>query len=198
MNSEVRKSTIDRKTKETSVSLSLAVDGSGKADISTGIGFFDHMLDLFTHHGLFDLSLAVKGDLEVDYHHTVEDIGICLGQAFREAIGDARGIERYASGYLPMDEALCRIAIDISNRPHLDFNCDLPKTKVGTFDVELTEEFFRAFVNNSRITMHIDILRGTNLHHIIEAVFKGFGFFLKKASLKDPKKPNVPSTKGVL
>lgn len=184
---QARKATIERKTKETQITLSLTVDGSGKSEISTGIGFFDHMLDLFTHHGLFDLTLSVKGDLDVDYHHTVEDVGICLGQAFREAIGDARGIERYASGYLPMDEALCRVAIDISNRPHLDFHCDMPKTKVGTFDVELTEEFFRAFVNNSRLTMHMDILRGSNLHHLIEACFKGFGFYLKKASTRDPK-----------
>lgn len=198
MSTSPRSFTINRNTKETQIAMTFSLDGSGKNQIQTGIPFFDHMLDLFSHHGLFDLSLQVKGDLDVDFHHTVEDVGICMGQAFREAIGDAKGIARYASGFLPMDEALCQVAIDISNRPHLDFNCVLPKTKVGSFDVELTEEFFRAFVNNARITLHIDVVRGNNLHHIIESCFKGVGFFLDKASLFDARKPAIPSTKGLL
>lgn len=193
-----RKASIKRHTNETKIDLSLCIDGSGKSEIQTGIGFFDHMLNLWTHHGLFDLSLSVDGDLEVDFHHTVEDVGIALGQAFREAIGDAKGITRYASGLTPMDEALCQVAIDYSNRPYLAFENHLPKTKVGEFDVELTEEFLRAFVNNARITLHVDILKGTNLHHIIEAVFKGLGRELDKVSQKDPRKKDVPSTKGVL
>lgn len=193
-----RSASIERNTKETQVSLSLSLDGIGKNSIATGIAFFDHMLDLFSHHGLFDLSVAVKGDLDVDFHHTVEDVGICLGQAFRDALGDAKGITRYASSLTPMDESLCRIALDISNRPHLDFHCDLPKTKVGTFDVELAEEFFRAFVNNARITLHLDVLRGQNLHHVIESCFKGFGRCLDIATQVDARKPNIPSTKGIL
>ena len=193
-----RCATIERNTKETQVSLSLVLEGQGQNTIETGIPFFDHMLDLFSHHGLFDLSVSVKGDLEVDFHHTVEDVGICLGQAFRDALGDARGITRYASCLTPMDEALCRLALDISNRPHLDFHCDLPKTKVGSFDVELAEEFFRAFVNNARVTLHLDVLRGQNLHHVIESCFKGFGRCLDMATQVDSRKSMVPSTKGIL
>lgn len=193
-----RQATIQRHTNETKIDLSLTIDGDGKSNIQTGIGFFDHMLTLWTHHGLFNLTLQVDGDLEVDFHHTVEDVGIALGQAFQKAIGDAKGINRYASGFTPMDEALCRIAIDYSNRPHLDFKNHLPKTKVGEFDVELTEEFLNAFVNNARITLHIDILKGNNLHHIIEACFKGLGRELDKASTLDPRKKDIPSTKGIL
>lgn len=194
----MRKAHIKRNTNETKVDLKFEIDGRGEGSIMTGIPFFDHMLDLFNHHGLFNLQLKVDGDIEVDYHHTVEDVGICLGQAFREALGDAKGITRYASGLTPMDEALCQMAIDISNRPHLSFDCDFPKTKVGTFDMELAEEFFHAFVNNARITLHIHVIRGRNLHHMIEACFKAFGFYLDKASQLDPRKGNVPSTKGVL
>ena len=193
-----RKSNIDRHTHETKINLALTIDGDGKSSIQTGIGFFDHMLTLWTHHGQFDLTLKVKGDLDVDFHHTVEDVGITLGQAFRTAIGDAKGITRYASGLTPMDEALCQIAIDYSNRPYLHLENHLPKTKVGDFDVELMEEFLRAFVNNARITLHVDILRGSNLHHIIEACFKGLGRELKKASTRDPNNQHVPSTKGIL
>ena len=193
-----REASINRHTNETKIDLKLIIDGNGKSEIKTGIGFFDHMLNLWTHHGLFDLELKVDGDLEVDFHHTVEDVGIALGQAFKEAIGDAKGITRYASGLTPMDEALCQIAIDYSNRPHLEFKNHLPKTKVGEFDVELTEEFLRAFVNNARITLHIDILKGSNLHHIIEACFKGLGRELDKVSQIDTRKKDIPSTKGVL
>lgn len=193
-----RKATIRRKTGETDIHLSFNLDGTGLSELNTGIAFFDHMLNLFTKHGHFDLSLALKGDLEVDYHHSVEDAGICLGQAFREALGDARGIKRYASGLIPMDEACCEIALDISNRPMLIFDSNLPKAKVGNFDVELVEEFFNAFVSNARVTLHLRVIRGTNLHHIIEACFKAFGQILGDASTKIPGRNDIPSTKGLL
>jgi len=193
-----RQATINRKTKETDVKLKLNLDGSGKADIQTGIPFLDHMLDLFTKHGGFDLTLKVKGDIEVDFHHTTEDIGICLGLALKEALGDYKGISRYAFELLPMDESLVQVALDISNRACLMFSADFPKSKVGTFDVELVEEFFHAFANNARLTLHVDVLRGTNLHHMIEACFKGLARALKKAVYKDPKNKQIPSTKGVL
>ena len=193
-----RRRTISRKTNETNIELDLFIDGEGNASINTGIAFFDHMLDLFSKHGLFDLNLSVQGDIEVDYHHSVEDVGICLGTAFREALGDFKGIKRYASVDIPMDESLCRMAIDISNRPGLHFKQAFPKTKIGTFDSELVEEFFTAFVNNARVTLHIDITVGQNLHHMIEACFKAFGRILDQASLQDPRVKGVPSTKGVL
>ncbi len=189
---------ISRNTKETQVSLDLNLDGRGTSQIDTGIGFFDHMLDLFTHHGLFDLTVKVNGDLNVDGHHSVEDVGIALGSAFREALGDARGIIRYASGLTAMDETLAQVAIDVSNRPFLHFNCTLPKTSLGGFDVELTHEFFNAFVNNARITLHVDVIRGTNLHHIIEACFKGVGRLLGQSVQINPRQSAVPSTKGIL
>jgi imidazoleglycerol-phosphate dehydratase len=194
----VRKATVKRHTNETKVDLNFTIDGSANASITTGIPFFDHMLDLFTHHGMFDMSLKVDGDINVDFHHTVEDVGICLGQAFREALGDAKGITRYSSGLTAMDESLVQIAIDISNRPHLSFECDFPKATVGNFDIELAEEFFTAFVNNARITLHMEIIRGKNLHHMIEACFKGIGRMLDTASQVDPRKKSIPSTKGVL
>lgn len=189
--------TIDRKTGETKIQLSLHLDGKGTTDIHTGIGFFDHMLTLLGYHGQFDLTVDAQGDLDVDYHHTVEDVGIVLGHAFREALGDCKGIHRYASGLIPMDEALAQIAIDISNRPYLAFSASVGKTKVGTFDVELLEEFLRAFVNNARLTLHVSLLSGDNLHHIIESVFKGLGIMLRQAVQVDPTK-DTPSTKGVL
>lgn len=194
----MRLATVTRNTKETQVSLELNLDGKGISRIHTGIGFFDHMLDLFTHHGLFDLTVKMTGDLNVDGHHSVEDVGIALGVAFRQALGDARGIVRYASGLTPMDEALAQVAIDVSNRPFLHFNCDLPKTALGGFDVELAHEFFNAFVSNARITLHIDIIRGNNLHHIIEACFKGFGRLLGQSVQINPRQSAVPSTKGIL
>ncbi len=193
-----RSARCSRKTKETDISLSFTIEGQGPSTIQTGIPFFDHMLDLFSHHGLFEMNLAVKGDIQVDFHHTVEDVGICLGQVFREALGNASGIQRYASGLIPMDEALVQIAIDISGRPYLHFKSNFPKAKVGEFDVELVEEFFRAFATNARITMHMDVLHGVNLHHMIEGCFKGFGVLLDQASQIDPRKKNIPSTKGVL
>ncbi len=193
-----RKASINRKTNETDIELTFSIDGTGKSTIATGVAFFDHMLNLMTTHGLFDLHLKAKGDLDVDFHHTVEDVGICLGQAFREALGDAKGIQRFASGLMPMDETLCQVAIDISNRPYLSFVADFPKAKVGAFDVELAEEFFRAFVNNARINLHIELKSGTNLHHMIEACFKGLGVFLDQASVINPRKKGIPSTKGAL
>lgn len=193
-----RSGSVTRRTNETEIDLEFTIDGSGTAQIDSGVPFFDHMLDLFTKHGLFDLKLDMKGDTEIDYHHSVEDAGICLGEAFREALGEAEKINRYASQLVPMDEALCQIAIDISNRPAFVLNYDFPKTKVGNFDVELVEEFFIAFVNNARITLHISVLSGRNLHHIIEACFKAFGIVLDKATQIDPRKEGVPSTKGVL
>jgi imidazoleglycerol-phosphate dehydratase len=196
--SRVRKSTISRKTNETNISLEFCIDGSGKASIQTGIPFFDHMLNLFSAHGLFDISAKVKGDIDVDFHHSVEDVGIVLGQAFKEALGDKKGIVRYASALVPMDEALCQIATDISGRPSLNFSYHFPKTKVGQFDTELVEEFFHGFVNNAGISLHVDILRGKNLHHIIESCFKGFGLVLDSATQIDHRKKGIPSTKGSL
>lgn len=193
-----RSAKISRKTNETKIELQLTIDGTGSSEIATGIGFFDHMLTLFSKHGLFDLKLKVTGDLEVDFHHTVEDVGICLGQAFRDALGDCAGINRYSSGAIPMDEALCELAIDISGRPHLTFIHSIPATKVGEFDMELTEEFFTALINNARITAHMELKRGRNLHHCAEACFKAMGQMLYRATQIDPRKSGVPSTKGIL
>jgi imidazoleglycerol-phosphate dehydratase len=194
----MRNASIKRHTSETKVALDFTIDGEGKSNIKTGIPFLDHMLDLFTKHGLFNLTLKVDGDLDVDFHHSTEDAAICLGQATHKALGDCAGIVRYASGHFPMDEALSRIALDISGRPHLTFAGEFPKSKVGEFDVELVEEFFHAFVNNAKVSLHIDIIRGNNLHHIIESIFKGFGQVLDRATRIDPLKSGVPSTKGML
>ncbi|MBT5953235.1 imidazoleglycerol-phosphate dehydratase HisB [bacterium] len=192
-----RIATIKRDTKETSINIKLNLDGNGRSTLKTDIPFFDHMLDLFCVHGNFDLDLTLKGDIEIDYHHSVEDVGICLGKAFHTALGDFKGIKRYSSGLTPMDESLSQIAIDISNRPFLSFDADFPKTKIGTFDIELVEEFFNAFVINSKISLHIKILTGTNLHHMVESCFKGFGRLLSEASqLTGSSK--VPSSKGLL
>ena len=193
-----RTSAIKRKTGETNISLSLNIDGKGKSSIKTGIPFFDHMLTLFAKHGLFDLKLTAKGDIKVDYHHTVEDVGICLGQAFKEALGDKKGIVRYGESKVPMDEALAEVIIDISGRPHLTYNVPFEKTKFIDFDVEVVKEFFEAFVLNAGITVHINMIRGGNMHHIIEAIFKAFAVTLSKACAVDPRKKGVPSTKGVL
>ena len=193
-----RTSVIKRKTGETSISLSLNIDGKGKSSVNTGIPFFDHMLTLFAKHGLFDLKLTAKGDIKVDYHHTVEDVGICLGQAFKEALGDKKGIVRYGESKVPMDEALAEVIIDISGRPHLTYNVPFEKTKFIDFDVEVVKEFFEAFVLNAGITVHINMIRDGNMHHIIEAIFKAFAVTLSKAYAIDPRKKGVPSTKGVL
>lgn len=195
----MRTAEIRRKTAETDIQLDLNIDGSGKSEISTGVGFLDHMLTLFSRHGRFDLNLVCKGDVDVDDHHSVEDIGICLGKAFAEAAGDMRGIKRYGSMILPMDETLILCAVDISGRSYLNFGLDIPTEKVGTFDTELAEEFFQAFVRNFPITLHIKQLEGKNSHHIIEGTFKAFGRAMKNAIEKDIKYADeMPSTKGVL
>lgn len=195
----MRSSEIKRKTAETDISLSLCLDGSGESSINTGVGFLDHMLTLFAKHGHFDLDVTCKGDIEVDDHHSVEDIGICLGVAFAEALGDSRGITRYGDITLPMDEALILAAVDLGGRSHLEYGLEIPTEKVGTFDTELVEEFFIAFVRNAKMNLHILQFRGKNSHHIIEGTFKAVARALAKAvSVQDAYKDEIPSTKGVL
>lgn len=194
----MRKYSISRDTAETKIELELNIDGTGKSDIKTGIGFLDHMLTLFTKHGLFDLRVVCDGDLEVDQHHSVEDIGIALGQAFYQALGIKEGITRYATITTPMDEALSTVSLDISGRSYLVYNVEGLKDKVGNFDTELVEEFFLAFANNARVNLHINLAYGRNSHHIIESIYKGFGRALDQATLKNPRIEGVPSTKGVL
>jgi len=187
-----------RKTSETDIDLSLNIDGSGKAAVKTGIPFFDHMLKLFAKHGLFDLKLKAKGDIEVDYHHTVEDVGICLGQAFKEALGDKKGINRYSEAKVPMDESLTEVIIDVSGRPHLTYKARFVKTRFIDFDLEVVREFFEAIVMNAGITIHINVIRGRNMHHKIESIFKAFAVALSRACEISPRKKGVPSTKGML
>ena len=195
----MRKAEIARKTNETDIKLTLELDGTGKSEISTGCGFLDHMLILFARHGRFDMSVSCKGDTYVDYHHTVEDIGIVLGDAFRKALGDMRGIVRYGSMILPMDEALIMTAVDISGRPHLSYGLEIPAQRVGDFDTELTEEFFLGFVRHAGMTLHIKQLAGTNSHHIIEGAFKSAARSLAAAvKIEEAYKNEIPSTKGVL
>lgn len=195
----MRTSQISRRTAETDITLRIDLDGSGKSDIHSGVGFLDHMLTLFARHGRFDLNLLCKGDTQVDDHHSVEDIGICMGQAFRMALGDKKGITRYGNMLLPMDEALVLTAADISGRSFLVWDVELPAQKVGTFDTELAEEFFIAFAANAGITLHIRMLSGKNTHHILEAVFKSAARSLCAAVRIDPDSDGeVPSTKGVL
>jgi imidazoleglycerol-phosphate dehydratase len=193
-----RKATIERKTRETEVAVSLDLDGSGAASISTGLGFFDHMLELVAGHGLLDLAVAAKGDLQTGGHHTVEDIGICLGNAIAEAVGDKRGINRYGSMLLPMDESLVLVALDLSGRPYFSYEGGPVGEAIAGFDAGLVAEFFRAVTNNSRMTMHVRVLAGGSLHHTIEAVFKAFGKALRQAVTADPRATGIPSTKGVL
>ena len=195
----MRKSDIVRKTAETDIELTLVLDGKGESNIDSGCGFLDHMLTLFAKHGGFDLSLSCKGDTEVDYHHSVEDIGICLGKAFAESLGDCRGITRYGDIILPMDEALILCAVDICGRNTLVLRLDIPSQKVGDFDTELVEEFLIAFVREARISLHVRQLEGRNSHHIIEGVFKALGRTLGKAVAIDPKRAGeIPSTKGTI
>jgi len=193
-----RTASIDRTTKETSIQLSLNLDGSGEADLHSSIPFLDHMLEQISRHGLIDLTLHAKGDRDIDDHHTVEDIGICLGEALREAVGDKKGMSRYGHAYVPLDEALSRVVLDFSGRPGLDYHIDFPKEKVGNFDIDLFKEFFQAVSNHGRITLHIDNLRGANNHHIIETVFKAFGRALRMALELDARQTGIPSTKGAL
>ncbi len=195
----MRTAEINRTTKETDIAIKLNLDGTGKSEIETGVGFFDHMLTLFAAHGMFDLAVKCKGDLEVDAHHTVEDVGICLGMAFAKAMGDKVGIKRYSDKTIPMDEALVLAAVDISGRPHLSLDLEVPAKKVGNFDTELVSEFFISFVRNAKLTLHIKKLAGRNTHHIIEGSFKAFGRIMDEATSIDPKREGVlPSTKGVL
>lgn len=194
----IRSTTISRKTKETDISLILNLDGTGKSDISTGIGFFDHMLEGFSRHGFFDLKLKVKGDLHVDGHHTVEDTGIVLGQAIRDALGDKAGICRYGSFILPMDDALMLCAVDLSGRPYLNFDVSFPESRVGEMDCELAREFFYAVSYSAGMNLHLKILDGMNTHHIMEAAFKAFAKALDQAVKLDDRITDVLSTKGVL
>ena len=195
----MRSATVTRQTAETDITLTLALDGVGQADIATGCGFLNHMLTLFARHGRFDLSVRCVGDTDVDDHHTVEDIGIALGQALAEALGDLRGVTRYADITLPMDEALVLVALDLSGRGTLGWDATLPTQKIGTFDTELGKEFFLALAREARITLHLRMLSGENSHHILEAMFKGFGRALRRAVAIDPAcADEIPSTKGTL
>jgi imidazoleglycerol-phosphate dehydratase len=193
-----RKASIERITKETQVRLTLDLDGIGNSRICTSVPFLDHMLDLFTRHGLFDMEVEAKGDIDIDFHHTVEDIGIVLGQAVKEALGDKRGIRRYGQASVPMDETLASVAIDLSGRPFLVYNVDVPKVKVGEFDVELAREFFQAFVNNCFANLHLNVMYGDNVHHVLEACFKATARALDQATQMDPRIEGVLSTKGKL
>ena len=195
----MRQATIKRTTKETDVEVAVDLDGTGASSIATGIGFFDHMLDLLARHSRIDLTVKAKGDLHIDHHNTTEDVGIALGQAVKQAIGDMRGINRYADVHVPMDEALTRVALDISGRPFLVFKAEFVRDKVGTFDTELVQEWFQAFAMNAGITLHVQVLYGTNDHHIAESCFKGLARALRAAISIDARAANeIPSTKGSL
>lgn len=192
-----RRAQVERTTKETAISLSIDLDGTGKAEVSTGIPFFEHMLSLMAMHGLFDLTLRAKGDLEVDFHHTVEDVGIALGEGIKQALGDGAGIRRFGQALVPMDEALSRVVVDISGRPYLGYRVKA-RGNIKDFSLELVESFFKAVTDHAGITLHIDLLYGTNLHHVVEAVFKGFGRALDAAVCLDERRSGIPSTKGRL
>jgi imidazoleglycerol-phosphate dehydratase len=194
----VRSSSVSRTTNETDIQLTFGVDGTGMSSLETDVPFLNHMLDLFTKHGKFDLSVVAKGDIDVDDHHTTEDIGICLGQTLLKSLGDKRGIRRYASVFVPMDEALAQVIIDVSNRPHLEFRADFPSKQIGSFEVELVHEFLWKFALEARITLHVIVHYGQNTHHIVEAIFKALGRALDEATSIDPREQGVPSTKGVL
>ncbi len=194
-----RSGNISRKTHETQIEVSIDLDGKGTSKLNTGIGFLDHMLDQIARHGMIDLTVEAKGDLHIDAHHTVEDIGIVMGQAFNKAIGDKKGIKRYGHAYVPLDEALSRVVLDISGRPGLEFNVEFKRAAIGEFDVDLVHEFFQGFVNHANITMHIDNLKGDNSHHQAETIFKAFGRALRMAIDIDPNLLGItPSTKGSL
>jgi len=193
-----RTAQIDRKTKETKVSLALNLDGTGKAAIHTGVGFFDHMLDLLSRHSLMDLAVTAEGDLQVDSHHTVEDVGIVVGQAIERAVGDKRGINRYGWAIVPMDESLAQVAVDLSGRSAFVFNVEFKSESIGSFPVELVEEFFKALCTNAKLNLHITVPYGTNNHHISEAIFKATARALRQAVTHDPRNNDVPSTKGSL
>ncbi|MDI3305672.1 MAG: imidazoleglycerol-phosphate dehydratase HisB [Acetobacteraceae bacterium] len=199
MSSPARRAELARKTAETDIRISLTLDGTGQAQVATGIGFLDHMLTALARHALFDLTVEAKGDLHIDFHHTTEDVGIVLGQCLRAALGDKRGIRRYGHALLPMDEALAEAAVDISGRPFLAWSVPFARNKVGEMDTELFEEFFRAFAFNAGVTLHMTLKAGTNAHHVAEACFKALARSLRMACELDPRSPDsVPSTKGVL
>jgi imidazoleglycerol-phosphate dehydratase len=195
----VRSAQVERRTAETEITVRLGVDGSGRTQLASGIAFLDHMLDQVGRHGMLDLAVTAKGDLHIDAHHTVEDIGITFGQALRQALGDKQGIRRYGHAYVPLDEALSRVVLDLSGRPGLQFHVPFTRALVGTFDVDLIHEFFQGFVNHALVTMHIDNLRGDNAHHQAETVFKAFARALRMACERDPRAGSeIPSTKGTL
>ncbi|MCY8403047.1 imidazoleglycerol-phosphate dehydratase HisB [Bacillus sonorensis] len=194
----MRKAERARKTNETDIKLSFHIDGEGEADIQTDVPFMTHMLDLFTKHGHFNLSVEAKGDVEIDDHHTTEDIGICLGQALLEALGDKKGIKRYGASLVPMDEALAQVAVDLSNRPHLEYRAQFPSQKIGTFDTELVHEFLWKLALEARMNLHVIVHYGMNTHHMIEAIFKALGRALDEATMIDPRVKGIPSTKGML
>ncbi|WP_343310973.1 imidazoleglycerol-phosphate dehydratase HisB [Bacillus atrophaeus] len=194
----MRKAERARKTNETDIELAFGIDGEGQSDIKTDVPFMTHMLDLFAKHGQFDLSINAKGDVDIDDHHTTEDIGICLGQALLESLGDKKGIKRYGSAFVPMDEALAQVVVDLSNRPHLEMRVDFPAAKVGTFDTELVHEFLWKLALEARMNLHVIVHYGTNTHHMIEAVFKALGRALDEATTIDPRVKGIPSTKGML
>lgn len=195
----MRSASLSRKTAETDISVNLSLDGSGTYDMNTGVGFFDHMLDQLARHSLIDMTVSAQGDLHIDDHHTVEDVGIALGQALSQALGDKKGIRRYGSCLLPMDDALVRAALDLSGRPFLVWNVDVPTQKIGSFDTELVREFFQALTTHGGITLHVDMLAGINAHHIVEAAFKAVARALRDAVETDPRKADaIPSTKGML
>jgi imidazoleglycerol-phosphate dehydratase len=194
-----RTASVKRDTLETQISVSLDLDGKGKASMKTGVPFLEHMLDQVARHGMLDLDISASGDLHIDAHHTVEDVGITLGQAFAKAVGDKKGLRRYGHAYVPLDEALSRVVIDFSGRPGLEYNVTYPRAMIGEFDVDLLKEFFQGFVNHAAVTLHIDNIRGANAHHIAETIFKAFGRALRVAVEVDPRMQDVvPSTKGSL
>jgi imidazoleglycerol-phosphate dehydratase len=194
-----RSATVKRDTKETQITVTLNLDGTGRSNLNTGLPFLDHMLDQVARHGMFDLDIEAQGDLHIDAHHTVEDVGITLGQAFTKALSDKRGIRRYGQAYVPLDEALSRVVLDCSGRPGLEFQVEFPRARIGDFDVDLFYEFFQGFINHALVTLHVDNLRGRNSHHIIETVFKAFGRALRMAVECDPRMEGIlPSTKGSL
>jgi imidazoleglycerol-phosphate dehydratase len=197
-NAQMRKAQVSRNTQETQINVKLNLDGTGRAKLATGVPFLDHMLDQVARHGLFDLEIVAKGDLQIDAHHTVEDVGIALGQAFTRTLSDKKGVRRYGHAYVPLDEALSRVVVDLSGRPGLTMGVKFARARIGEFDVDLIGEFFQGFVNHALITLHIDNLKGRNAHHQCETVFKAFGRALRMAVERDPRVKDVPSTKGAL
>jgi imidazoleglycerol-phosphate dehydratase len=194
----MRKAEVNRNTNETRIGVKLNVDGTGKSRIATGVPFLDHMLEQVARHGVFDLEVSANGDLKIDAHHTVEDVGITLGQAFAQAVGDKKGVRRYGHAYVPLDEALSRAVVDLSGRPGLEYHIDFTRARIGEFDVDLVHEFFQGFVNHAQVTLHVDNLKGTNAHHQAETAFKAFARALRMAVEADSRVTDVPSTKGSL